>query len=472
MFSTIDLRHQGRIIAAVALAVTIFPSTPARADDVDDIVSADMQARQIPGLALAVVQNGTVLKVSGYGLSNVDKKVPVAPSTMFEIGPLTEQITAAAVLQLVGKGKIDPDGKISNYLDGCPDAWSAVTVRNLLTQTSGIKDIDEVMSPSARQAKALTVDQSLALVEKLPLDFTPGSRRHASSTNYMLLGKIVEKAGGLVYGAYISQNMLQPLGLTFTHLANPKADFPALCTGYVDGASTKAAAPMTASTYWSAGSVIASAKDLAAWDAALEAGTIVSADSVETMFEPLTVAGDTGECAFASTIRHSQDHTVDENGGATAGFSSHYLRDAGDHIDIVILTNDAAFDPMPLSHRILESYVPSIAPDPMAVKDPAVDDYCKGILRKLQDGKLDSSEFVPALWTSLQDQHLDSVGARLAELGPLNSFVQIDKNTDEYGVVYTYRCIFGDTAYILTIGPTPDGKIGDFKFGVEPFDAD
>jgi hypothetical protein len=155
------------------------------------------------------------------------------------------------------------------------------------------------------------------------------------------------------------------------------------------------------------------------------------------------------------------------------GFMSHYLRDIDDHLEIIVLTNDATVDPMPLSHRILEFYVPTIAPDPMAEKEQTVDDYCKGILQKLVDGKLDESQFTPTLWASLKDQHLDAVGKHLATLGGLTTFDQTDKDfTPEGQPTYTYRCIFGDTAYILTVGPSADSKIGTFKFAIDPFDAE
>jgi CubicO group peptidase (beta-lactamase class C family) len=465
-----------RLLPAAALALTILPSTPTRADEIDDIVMNDMQARHIPGLALAVVQNGAVVKTSAYGLADVDKNTAVYPDTMFEIGPLTRQITATAVMPLVEKGKVGLDDKISKYIDNTPDAWADVTVRHLLTQTSGIKDCDEVTPVAERMKKGLTVDQTLALIWKLPLDFTAGTQWESSNTNYLLLGKIIEKASGTVYGEYISKNILQPTDMKSTHLANPKAAFPGLALGYTlgDSGAPKLSMAATASSEWSAGSLIVSAGDMGKWDAALDGGKLVSADSVDEMLKPTKPNGDGGiECAMGVTFRHPQGHNIAENGGATMGFMSHYLRDIDDHLEIIVLTNDATVDPMPLSHRILEFYVPTIAPDPMAEKEQTVDDYCKGILQKLVDGKLDESQFTPTLWASLKDQHLDAVGKHLATLGGLTTFDQTDKDfTPEGQPTYTYRCIFGDTAYILTVGPSADSKIGTFKFAIDPFDAE
>jgi len=464
------------LLTAAALAITAV-STPTRADDIDDIVTADMAARHIPGLGLAIVQNGAVVKESAYGLADVDKKAGVFPATMFEIGPLTRQITATAVMQLVEMGKVGLDDKISKYIVNPPDGWSDITIRHLLTQTSGIKDADEVMPVYARITKALTVDQTIALVAHLPLAFTPGEQWQSSCSNYILLGKVIEKASGLSYGEYISTNILKPAGMDSTHLANPKAAWPAMAKGYTllaDG-TPKPGLPSTATSLWAAGSIVANAGDLARWSVAMEGNKLVKADSAAQIVKTFQLTGDNAsgtDCAFGLTIRHPQGHNIAENGGATGGFMSHYCRDLDTRLEIIILTNDATVDTMPLAHRILESYIPSIAPDPMAEKDPPVDEYCKGILKKLQDGQLDANEFSPDTWTTVRKLHLDAVGKVLSTLGPLTKFEQNDKDYSPDGQpIYSYRCIFGDTAYELKVGPSADGKIGHFEFAMDPFDV-
>ena len=293
----------------------------------------------------------------------------------------------------------------------------------------------------------------------------------------MLLGKVIEKASGVSYGEYISTNILKPLGMDSTHLANPKAAWPAMAKGYTlsaDG-TTKLGVASTATSLWAAGSIVASAGDIAKWDVAMDGNKLIKADSEAQIVKTFQLTGDATsgiDCAMGLTIRHPQGHNIAENGGATGGFTSHYCRDLDSSLEIIILTNDATVDTMPLAHRILESYIPTIAPDPMAVKDPAVDDYCTGILKKLQAGQLDATQFSPDTWTTVRQQHLDAVGKVLAALGPLSTFVQDDKDFSPDGQpIYTYRCIFGDTAYVLKTGPSADGKIGHFEFAMDPFDA-
>jgi CubicO group peptidase (beta-lactamase class C family) len=125
--------------AALLFFLFLLCSLPARADKVDDYVRAQMQERHIPGAAIAVVKDGRIVKAEGYGLANVELNVPATKETVFEIGSVTKQITAAAIMLLVEEGKINADEKIGKYLPDTPQLWSKVTVRHLLTHTSGVK---------------------------------------------------------------------------------------------------------------------------------------------------------------------------------------------------------------------------------------------------------------------------------------------------------------------------------------------
>lgn len=110
-----------------------------RADEVDKYVRAQLAGQHVPGAAVAVIRSGKVIKMNGYGLASVEFNVPVTTETVFEIGSVSKQITAAAIMLLVEDGKINLDEKISKYLPDTPEAWKEVTVRNLLTHTSGVK---------------------------------------------------------------------------------------------------------------------------------------------------------------------------------------------------------------------------------------------------------------------------------------------------------------------------------------------
>src|SRR5688572_4268321 len=125
-------------LAVVLLFLLVVPFT-VRADQVDDYVRTVLAERHTPGVAVAVIKNGKVVKLKGYGVASVEFNVPVTTETVFEIGSVSKQMTAAGIMLLVEDGKVDLDAPISTYLPNTPEAWKPVTVRHLLTHSSGVK---------------------------------------------------------------------------------------------------------------------------------------------------------------------------------------------------------------------------------------------------------------------------------------------------------------------------------------------
>jgi CubicO group peptidase (beta-lactamase class C family) len=132
-----------RSILPAVLALTLLAAAlpPATADAVDDYVTAQMARRRIPGLDLAVVQRGQVVKMQGYGLASVELDLPVTPDSVFELASLTKQFTASAVMKLVEEGKVGRDDPVTKYVAGAPATWNAITIRHLLTHTSGLASL-------------------------------------------------------------------------------------------------------------------------------------------------------------------------------------------------------------------------------------------------------------------------------------------------------------------------------------------
>ena len=171
---------------------------PSHADPIDDYIELQMRRQQVPGLSLAVVQDGRVVKLQGYGFADLELQVPVTPDTVFEIGSITKQFVAAAVMTLVEQGKINLDEPASRYLSDLPPAWHEVTVLQLLTHTSGIPDFEEILGYGAYRTPT-TAPQLIAVAAAKPMDFPPGAQWHYSNTGYYLLGLIIEKVSGMPY---------------------------------------------------------------------------------------------------------------------------------------------------------------------------------------------------------------------------------------------------------------------------------
>lgn len=205
----------------------------AQADSIDVFVNAQMQKRRIPGLQLAIVKNGKIIKTGNYGLANVQDSIPVSNNTVFTINSITKAFTGVAIMQLAEAGKLSLSSPVSTYLASLPENWKAVTIQQLLSHTSGIPDIiDEeesiLISPYGEQA-------SWKQVLALPMDFKPGERFSYNQTNYLLLGRIIDTLSGMPFTEYIIKEQLQKAGMTKTISAGfgaTKAVIPHAAGGY------------------------------------------------------------------------------------------------------------------------------------------------------------------------------------------------------------------------------------------------
>ena len=162
---------------------------------VDSCVQKAMVERHIPGLSLAVILDGVTVKVKGYGLSNIENKTSVNPETIFQSGSIGKQFTATAILQLKEEGKLKLDDKISKYFIGTPATWQNITIRSLLTHTSGILDIPEDSTGVNLQTN-YTEQELLKIAMKLPLDFKTGEKWAYSNTGYVILGILIHQITG------------------------------------------------------------------------------------------------------------------------------------------------------------------------------------------------------------------------------------------------------------------------------------
>ena len=158
--------------ALIAIVLMFTAAVAARADKVDDFVKAEMQRQHVPGVSVAVVKDGKIVKAEGYGLANIELNVPARPETVYKIGSVSKQFIASGIMMLIQEGKISLDDKISKFLDGTPDTWKDITIRHLLTHTSGIVREAPGFDPLKIQNDADVIKTAYPL----PLRFTPGEK--------------------------------------------------------------------------------------------------------------------------------------------------------------------------------------------------------------------------------------------------------------------------------------------------------
>lgn len=182
-------------------------------DRVDSLLRAEMTRRRIPGLQLAVVHHGRIVKSANYGLANVQDSVPVTSRTTFTINSITKAFVGVAMMQLNEDGKVDLAAPVSRYLTDLPAAWRNVTIRQLLTHTSGLPNImvgNEQMVPDGGE------DSAWAAVQGAPMEFAPGEQFSYNQTNYLLIGRIIDTLAGKPFNRFITERQLTSVGMHLT----------------------------------------------------------------------------------------------------------------------------------------------------------------------------------------------------------------------------------------------------------------
>jgi CubicO group peptidase (beta-lactamase class C family) len=319
--------------------VTVLPALPiARADQVDDYLASQMQRHRIPGLTLKVIRDGQTIKTAAYGLANVELDVPARLETVFEIGSITKQFTAAGILLLAQDGKLSVDDKISKHLKGTPEAWANVTIRHLLTHTSGIKSYTGLNGFEAR--RRLTQEQFIRSIGKEPMDFRPGDSWKYCNTGFNLLGYIIENVSGKNYWDFMSQRIFQPLGMTATTNRQPSLIIPNRATGYEQTNRVWLNRDPDLTEVFSAGAIVSTVGDLAKWTTALDDDRLLNAASKQQMWTPVRLNdGKIRKYGFGWNLDTVEGHKNIGHGGSTSGFSASIQRFPDDRLAIIILTN-------------------------------------------------------------------------------------------------------------------------------------
>jgi CubicO group peptidase (beta-lactamase class C family) len=318
-----------RILALFVCFVAPSLFAASRAEKIDALLSAYNKQRYFNGSAL-VAEHGNVILRKGYGLANMEWQIPNRPDTKFRLGSITKQFTSMVVMQLVGEGKIKLDEKMTTYLpDYRKDTGDKVTVRNLLTHTSGIPSYTSM--PGFFEQKSRdphTVDEFVKNFCSGDLEFTPGTKWEYDNSGYFLLGAIIEHVTGKSYEQNLQERIFGPLGMNDSGYDHWATILPKRATGYQLTPNGYETAPyLDMSIPFAAGSLYSTVDDLAKWDRALYTDKLLSADLKKIMFTPFM-----NDYAFGWGVRKmklddgkTEVATIGHNGGIN-GFNTVEIR--------------------------------------------------------------------------------------------------------------------------------------------------
>ncbi len=450
-------------IVGMALPVSAQTTTALPAAKIDADVNAAIAAQQMHGATIAIIQEQRIVYTQGYGLRDVAKALPAQVDTQYEIGSITKQFTAAAVLQLMESGKMSLDAKLATYLPTAPHA-SDVTIRQMLSHTSGIPEYLEGESVVLAAGHPATVAQILERIKGKPLDFVPGTKYEYSNTNYFLLGRVIEVVSHQPYEQYMMTHVFARAGVASLTTMRDEPHLSDFATGYEHG---KLAPPLDESWAWSAGNIVGTVGDLAAWDAALSSAKVVDANDYAQMTSRQTPRG-SAAYGFGFVIDHHDGQLRIWHNGGTFGFSTSDQFYPTQKTRIIVFTNDSGGDANALATRIFDDLYPQFSSAdliPAPGENPALTARFKKITLELLAGHIDHSQFDAAANAKLTDAFVKEAGAQLSTLGKPGEFVYKGSQVSGTSTIYQYMIPFAAGTYKLTIATDADGKLNTIFIG-------
>lgn len=436
---------------------------------IDAIAIDALQTQALGGLALAVVRDGRVVYSRGYGFSSVELQQTMRDSSLFEIGSITKEFTAAVVLSLVEDGRFTLDTPLSKFVPDFPRAKD-ITIRDLLSMRSGIPDYTDQPGFDKTALTSTTPQAIVDTVKQLPLDFEPGTQWEYSNTNYVLLGMVVEKAAGTAYVDQLFDKVVKPLNMLVTTFGNVGASSPDMATGYaLQGGRLRPDTPWNLDWAYSAGGIVSNVLDLAVWDTALLNGKLLNNADLRLMWSATTLKdGTTVPYGFGWTIESLYGHREIDTNGGLPGYNGRNATFPNDKFDVVVLGNSQSFNAGPVVDQIFTMFFP---PTQEQVAEQTSGDAAalvrsKSIFRELQAGTLPESQLLPVAAKHLTSALRAQAKAQLRPLGAPLKFEQTDKYLLGTQTVYTYRLTFKQAAIGFVVSLDSQGKVGSLT--VEP----
>jgi CubicO group peptidase (beta-lactamase class C family) len=453
---------------------------PDAAEALARALDQEISSRGGVGATVAVVRDGRSLVAKGFGRRSVDSPAGVDENTLFGMGSVTKQFTAAAALLLAEQGKLSVNDKVAKYYPTLTRA-NDITLLDLMNHVSGYPDYYPLDFVDRRMLKPIDPDELIRRYAGAPLDFEPGTRWSYSNTGFVLLGRILEKASGQPLGAFMREKIFGPLGMTHT-IYDPKADDRRVAPGFTSFALTKLTRAAREGDGWvgAAGAIYSTAADIARWDVALMDGRVLKPASWALMTKPrMLTNGRSSNYGCGLSVATRNGLTTFTHGGAVSGFIARNTFVPGTRSAVVVVINN---EDGPLANALVERALQAVMPAQAAtvavttgpsaaredrgevphVNGPEPASMAAKMFRSLQSGTLDRSGLGEEY-----SAYVTSAKARAASdaLKPMGQPTEVSvRSVGERGgmEVSSIRLTFGAGALDALMYRSRDGKVQEY----------
>ncbi|MBZ4375913.1 beta-lactamase family protein [Corallococcus interemptor] len=434
---------------------------------IDAFVRAEQKRLGVPGLAVGVVSHGRVVLAKGYGFANLEHQVPVETDTLFQSGSLGKMFTATAVMLQVEAGRVSLSDSVTKYFPDAPATWKPITVRHLLTHTSGIKDLEGLLD----ERKDYTEQGFAEFIYSLPLQFPAGLRWSYSNSGYVLLGILVNRVAGMTYQEVLGRQVFKPAGMKTARGISEADVIPNRAAGYqlVGGVVKNQRWVSQSLNTTGDGALYCSLKDMLAWEEAVEKRDILSRGSWKEMLSPAKLnSGAPWPYGFGWEVLERNGQPLHQHTGAWQGFRTAYARFLGDGLSIVVLANMDRSNPMLFVEGIAAIVNPALAVPPLkpiSDTEPEVTAFLTELLEKTRQGAWE-----PSMFAYVPDRYFEEAGpvfqSLLQTLGPAGPLVLAKRETKGDDRIYTYLVQFGTATWRYRVGLTADNRVTLFTLQV------
>jgi len=459
------------VLPSALPAVSTKPIDSSIVKRIDSDVQVILSLTKTPSAVIGIVKDGRIVYRKAYGLRDLERRTPASIDTHYEIGSITKQFTAAAILQLQEAGKLDIDDKLSKYLPDAPHA-SEVTLRQLLSHTSGLPEYLDGPDIESAATKPAEFAQLMARVSGKPLDFIPGTKMAYNNTGYILLGRVIETLSRQSYHDYVRKHLLEPAGMAQTYTVADEAHLSNMAIGYRQAnGRLERAQPIHETWGWSAGDLVSTLDDLEKWNRALTHGRIVSSASYSAMTTPARVGVGESDYGLGLFVDSVQDQPRIGHTGGSFGFTTANEFFPKQNVHIIALTNLNA-NPEPgemITTAVFEDMFPDVAAaaaKPAPGEDADVTAKAKALFEQIETGTKGSSLLGAKLDAKMKNGLADRLSREFSPFGTPRHFIYKGSRPGTGLRWYDYIIEFGPGSHLkFALGLDDEKKIVSISFG-------
>lgn len=323
---------------------------------IDSLILSEFRNKNEPGGIFMVIKNGKNIYRKAFGKANLELDVNMTPDNVFQIGSMTKQFTAIAILILEQQGKLSVKDPVSKYIKDYPSG-DKITVHHLLTHTSGIKDFTKMKSLSSIAQKEMKPEMMVDFFKNEPVNFAPGEKFEYNNSGYVVLGYIIELASGDTYENFIQKNIFDKAGMTHSYYASDRKVIPKRAYGYHKkeyGFVNKTV--ISFSIPFSSGSLMSTADDMLKWQQALNQNILLDSKESQKAFQKYALNnGEEFTYGYGWHLKDTNGTPNREHGGSIFGFKSMAVYIPEEDIYVIGLSNCDCHSPTDISRNIAKA---------------------------------------------------------------------------------------------------------------------